>query len=555
MDDRIKTLQQHSDDLYQKRWNLMSVWQEMADNFYPQRADFTTLRNVGRDFAALLSTSYPLMVREELGNQFSTMLRPNDQPWFSASTSREDKIDNEGKRWLEWATNIQRRAMYDRVTQIVRATKEGDHDFATFGQCVISNEINRNSNSFLYRCWHLRDVVWAETYDGRCLPVYRKWAPPVCELNQYFKGKLSAAAMEQLKKSPYDIWRARHAIVDASEYESPAGKKWKTPYVSIWWEENDGHILEEIGTYNRFYIIPRWSTVSGSQYAYSPSVVAAMPDARLIQSMTLVLLEAGEKATNPPLVAVQEAIRSDVQVFAGGITWVDAEYDERTGEALRPMNLDYHGIPTGVNMREDIKKTLSDAFYLNKIQLPPIDKEMTAYETGQRIQQYIRNALPLFEPMEMEYNSALCEQTFDLGMRAGLFGDPRNIPASIRGLDIRFTFESPLHKAIEKQKGPTFLEAGEYLDKAIAVDPTVVHTIDIKTALRDVLDGIGAPAKWINSIQKAQELDDAAAKQQQIQQTLATVNAGADTAKKIADAGQALQPITGSASQRVNNLT
>jgi hypothetical protein len=39
---------------------------------------------------------------------------------------------------------------------------------------------------------------------------------------------------------------------------------------------------------------------------------------------------------------------------------------------------------------------------------------MTAYEVGQRIQEYIRGALPLFEPMEMEYNGALCERTFEI---------------------------------------------------------------------------------------------------------------------------------------------
>jgi hypothetical protein len=36
---------------------------------------------------------------------------------------------------------------------------------------------------------------------------------------------------------------------------------------------------------------------------------------------------------------------------------------------------------------------------------------MTAYEVGQRVQEYIRNALPIFEPMEMEYNAALCDES------------------------------------------------------------------------------------------------------------------------------------------------
>jgi hypothetical protein len=36
----------------------------------------------------------------------------------------------------------------------------------------------------------------------------------------------------------------------------------------------------------------------------------------------------------PPLVATQDAIKSEVDLSAGGITWIDREYDERLREAL-----------------------------------------------------------------------------------------------------------------------------------------------------------------------------------------------------------------------------
>ena len=50
-------------------------------------------------------------------------------------------------------------------------------------------------------------------------------------------------------------------------------------------------------------------------------------------AMTLTLLEAGEKVVNPPLVATEQVVRSDVAIFAGGITWIDAEHDDRLGPA------------------------------------------------------------------------------------------------------------------------------------------------------------------------------------------------------------------------------
>jgi len=45
---------------------------------------------------------------------------------------------------------------------------------------------------------------------------------------------------------------------------------------------------------------------------------------------------------------------------------------------------------------------LAEAFYINKLRLPPPQGDMTAFEVGQRVEEYVRAALPLFEPMDQE---------------------------------------------------------------------------------------------------------------------------------------------------------
>lgn len=554
METRIKTLNEHGDTLFSQRAPLLSFWQEANDNFYPQRADYTTSRSIGRDFAALLTTSYPIMVREELGSQISTMLRPSSQEWFQMGITRDDKLDSEGKKWLEWATRYMRRAMYDPSSQFTRATKEGDQDFVTIGQCIVSTELNRDLNGLLYRCWHPRDVVWSETYDGVTMPIYRNWQPTLDEYRKLFKGKISSKAEDAWKKSPYDKIKVRHVIISAEDYEAPVGKKWKTPYVSIYYEVDTGYVNEEVGRHSKMYTVPRWQTVSGSQYAYSPAIVAALPDARLIQAMTLTILEAGEKSSNPPLVATQEAIRSDVQAYAGGITWVDNEYDEKMGEAIRPMNLDFRGLPMGVQILDSTKRAIAEAFYLNKLTMPQGGPEKTAYEVSQMIQQYIRQALPLFEPMEMEYNGGICKETFEVMKHApGGFGNPNDIPKSLRGRDINFSFESPLHQAIDKEKVAIFQSTRALLAQAVSLDPSSAAMIDVQVSLRDALEGNGTPESWIRTKEQMAKIDAAAHQDQQTQEMLSTINQGADTAKKIGDAGASLQPVSGS-SPAANNI-
>jgi len=532
----IKKLVAQGDQLFSSRGTLMMLWQEIAENFYPERADFTVKREIGDDYAGNLTTSYPLLVRRELGDSISSMLRPRGQEWFAISIEDETGLDNSGRQWLEWATGVQKRAMYDRMSQFVRATKEGDHDFAAFGQPVISVEIDWSTTSLLYRNWHLRDVAWCERYNGMIGDIHRNWCPDVRTLAKIFgKDKLHANVTKLVDKEPYRKIKCRHIVLPTEQYDGD--QRYRTPYVSIYVDLENNHLISEVASWSQIYCIPRWQTVSGSQYAYSPAAVAGLPDARLLQAMTLTLLEAGEMAVRPPMIATKEAIRGDVALYAGGITWADAQYDERLGEVLRPLNQDKSGLPFGLEVSEEKKQMLAQAFYLNKLSLPPAGEgEMTAYETSQRIQEYIRNALPLFEPMEVEYNGALCEMTFDALMRVGAFGPMDEFPQSLRGENVRFKFESPLHQAIERQKGQKFIEAKGLLREAAELDGSATAVVDARLALREALSGIGVPAKWMRSEDDVEAYAQQQAQQQKAQEALALAQQGADVAKTASEA-------------------
>lgn len=542
-----KSLIAQGDHLFTKRQSLLSLWQEISDNFYPERADFTVTRTLGSDYADHLSTSYPLLVRRDLGNSLSTMMRPNSLDWFAMRCEREEYEDQPAKEWLEWATGVQRRAMYDRRSLFTRASKESDHDIASFGQSVKTIELNSEANGLLFRCWHLRDVAWAENEEGKIDTVHRKWAPTAADLVRTFRNKPKASLHSKIgemmvgaNKTPYATVNCRHIVMPAWCCDDDFPGKGKVDYVEIYLDVDNNHVIECTGLSYFKYVIPRWQTVSGSQYSFSPATVCGLPDARLLQAMTRTLIEAGEKFTNPPMIAVQEALRSDVAIYAGGITWVDSEYDERLGEVLRPLTQDKSGMPIGEAMAGDIRSLLQEAFFLSKLSLPVTGPEMTAYEVAQRVQDYIRQAAPLFEPLEDEDNGAVCETTFELMMRFGAFGRVEDIPQSIRGKDIGFRFQSPLHEAIERQKGNKFMEAKALLADTLALDPTADANIDVTTAFRDTLMSIGIPAKWVRSEDEAAKVIADREEQAQAQQLIQAMGQGAEVAQKIGDASQAL---------------
>jgi hypothetical protein len=532
----IKAIKDHSEQLFSKRSSLLSLWQDISENFYPERADFTTIRNVGDEMARNLMTSYPVIARRQLGDSFGAMLRPSAKEWFKVGTNRPDKEDTVGKQWLEWAGKFAKNVMYDRRGMFSRATKEADHDFAAFGQACLSIEMNPQRNGLLYRSWHLRDVAWMEGPTGAIETVYRKWKPTCAELVKLFPKTVHQKVREKMVKEPFAEVNVIHCVMPSEDYAGmEGGKQFRQPFVSCYIDVDNDCEMECVGAWTAYYVIPRWSTVSGSQYAHSPAVVAGLPDGRLIQQVTRVLLEAGEKATNPPMLAVQEAIRGDVSIYAGGITWVDAEYDERLGEVLRPLTQDKSGLGFGMEMMQDLRTQLSDAFYLSKLNLPPVGgPDMTAYEVGQRVQEFIRNALPLFEPMEQDYNGQVCDQTLELMLHAS--PELRNsVPKNLQGAEIRFTFESPLKDAIEKIKVGQFMEAQQVLAAAIQLDPSVALVLDNQKATRDVLGAV-VPAAWLRTDAEAQAMAAEQQAQQQSAQLLAMMEQGSVVAKNLGEA-------------------
>ena len=311
--------------------------------------------------------------------------------------------------------------------------------------------------------------------------------------------------------------------------------------MSLWIDADNQHVMEETGSWSRKYIIPRWVTVPGSQYASSPAVTAALPDARLIQAMTLTLLESAEKFADPPMVATQEAVKGGVELFSGGVTWVDAEYDEKLGDALRPL---YHpaagqGAHLGLQIRADVRQSIDKAFFLDSLSLPPADmRNMTAFEVGQRMSEWIRRAMPIFEPMEFEYNGVICEETFDLLMRNGGFGNLDDLPESLTGADVTFGFESPLHESAERKKSQKFLEAKSVLAEASSLDPKARHMVNASDALRDVLGGIGVPSSWTRD---DAEMEKLAEKDQQNEGMQELLSGGGQAAGAAKDLGAAVK--------------
>lgn len=503
-------LAQLSNELFKRQSRMLPLYQTLAENFYPERADFTNVRAVGSELADNLVDSYPILMRRDLCNSFSAMLRNGE--WFRIGVDGEP--DHLGRMWLDWASQRLMKLFNNRAAAFTRATKEADHDYGTFGNAVLTVERNVKADGLLFRNWHLKDCAWCDGVDGHVEVVTRKWAPTYYDLTRYFPEKaLHKNMIEKARMSPFQEADVRHLVMPSAMAKDEELQE-RFAYVSYFIDMQNMHIIEKVGQRRPYYIIPRFQTIAGSPYAYSPATVAGLPDARTLQAMTFTLLEAGERYARPPIIATQRVIRGDIDLSPDGVTYVDDEYDERLGASLRTLQQDRGGFPIGLEMRDNIVEVLSSAFYLNKISLPEVTREMTAYEVAERMKQFRRENLPLFAPLESEYNGALCEAAFDIALENGLLGSPYDIPESLKGRDVVFRFESPLKDADEEEKEQQFRRTAQLLAEAAQFDPGAVANVDFDTALRDAILGTGSPSRWLRSLETVIDMRTVQAKQQ-----------------------------------------
>lgn len=540
---RARELIAIGDREFSKRGALDRLWQDIAENFCPDLADFTTQVTLGFDLTAHLMTGVPALNLRKLADQLAAMLRPRQKPWMKlAARVKNINDDAVAQQWLEWATERMRQAMYARDANFLRATKLGDRFFAGFGNAVLQPTLNRNRDGLLYRTRHLRDTVWCENSDDRIDAVHRRDKLTAKDIVESFPEKVAQAVRDCLKDEPYREFQIRHMVVPA-DYESDKVKnRARFPYTSYYVDVENETILEEVPQKRLGYVIPRWSFGMFRQYAVSPATMLALPDARLLQQMSVSLLEATEKATNPPLIATEEAVRGDMQIWAGGVTWVDREYDGRLS-ALRPIEQDFRGVSHGLQMLADVREVMKQTFYLNELHLPELSaKQMTAFETQARISEYLHNALPLFEPMETDYNGGLCEETFELLLENGAFGSPMDMPEILQGADIHFEFESPLQATAERVKVEAYNEVMAMLANTLAINPDAAMNLDLNKMWRDAVGGTQAPSDWVRDEDVVQQLAAARDKQMQAQKMLAGVSQAGAAAEQL---GRGAQEVMG----------
>ena len=500
-DDTGRELCRISDGLYSKKTQWDQLCQELAENYYPMRADFTTELNLGDDFALDIMDSYPVQANAQLADSIEAMLRQGD--WFKVSTGDDDRDKRPGNaRALHRVTMLLRNMLADPRSRVMQAMKEADHDYITFGQAVLSWHTSRDRMFGFLEAHHPRDFAFLlspeKQVDTGFLKV-RKTAREI--MARIDSGKWTGTPHPDIKRSaenePDREIELRHCVMPMDEvYGSDRvakRKMGKHQYCSIYFDVEHETTFSSKGTPFFNYQVSRYRTLGTWPWGFSPVALQTLPDARMSQSLAAIFLEQGEKALDPPMIGAGDVFRNDINLWSGGFTMVDLADDRKLSDVMSVVDTSKN-MAVGFEMRAEQKNIVAEGFLLNRLMLPNT-KEMTAYETGIRLDEFRRAALPFFSPIEVEHHAPMLSGALNLAFSQGWIR-PEELPEELHGQNISYRFQTPLNDAEGQKTVAAFQQAVANIGAMADIDPTVKDLIDWAEASLDAVRGGGAPPTW-----------------------------------------------------------
>lgn len=486
-------------------WHTLA--QELAEAFFPERASFMT-EIVGDEYYRTKYDGTPIMMRWRLGNAIGAMSRGRGREWFSVQhfpiwLNEDDAVAS----WNQDATDVMRSVFYDPRAKAAPALTLSDQDYATFGWSPIKITENKDANGVLFRCYHPKDVAPEANEEGDIDVTHERLCLTGRVLLRKFgeRGDLPQKMRRAAEKAPLDDFHLQGCIFPVDEYE-PSKRKRPPPgakFVALYLDPDSERVVQEEYFYTFPWVHRRWlQAIAGSPVALSPCAMVALADAHMSQDIGLTLIEAMQKAADPPVQIAGSSIEGPLDLAPSGQNYINRRFDFRNGDAIR--KIETGAMPQyALEFQKGTREYLGQAWLVNLLTLPQ-DRQLTAYEAERILDQDAREAAPIFEPMEND-NAAMMSRTYSIADRWRSFL-PR--PPKLSKAEVRYDFETPVSLALKRLRSQQAMQAVAVVERFGALELSFGKTraykrVDVDRMLKDAVRGIG-PQNWIRDDREAE---------------------------------------------------
>lgn len=503
------------------RGQFEAAWRQCSDYVLPR------LGRDRRNPGLIFDSTAPLALGR-FASALEAILTPRGQKWHGlspvpAGLERNSRVAAylEEVRDLIFANRLDPEANF--YNQIVEAYLSlGVHGTAVL---LVDEEPGQGLR---YQCIPIYEVYLAQNAAGRVDTVFRAYRLTARQAAAEFGDSLPEEICRDAE-SPANMEREHefiHGVFPRGDFDPRRHDALNMPWASVHLARGRRRIVRESGYRTMPYAVSRFTVAPGEVYGRSPAM-EVMPDIVQVNAMKKTMLRAAEKMVNPPLLTPEDDVLTAFSLKAGSINY--GGLDEQGRQRVVPLQIGGN-LPIGMEMINEARQTINEAFYINLFQILVETPQKTATEVMERAQEKAQLLAPVMGRQQSELLRPIIEREVDILSAAGVIPPPPEEMARLGG-EVLPRYESSMAAALAGSEGTAVLQAFQGLAALAQHQPDVLDNIDFDQAGRIIIRSFGAPAAICRDEASVEQMrreksEAAAGQEEQLAQMMGGVEAG-----------------------------
>lgn len=512
-------------------------WQEVAERCLPRGADFSGEIRDGQKKSDKAVDSTPIFALERFAAAMESVITPRTQTWHGLQNERFAD-DPEVQKYYEEVTRILFRLRYAPWANFANQMSENYISQGAFGNgCIYVDEIP--GKGMRYLTYHLRELYFEENYQGIVDLVHRKFKLSARQAVQQFgKENLPESIQRASENNPLAKFEFIHRVcpnedIQYTDNGEPRADHTGMPIASFYISKDGQKIVQRGGYHTMPYCIGRYHKSAGETYGRGPGMTA-LPDIKVLNEMNRETMIGAQLANRPPVMVADDGALDAFNLTPGAVI---PGAVSSSGTPLAVPFTSGAQPSLGLEMMDQKRKLINDAFLVNLFQILVENPQMTATEAMLRAQEKGQLLAPTAGRIMSEQLGPMIHREIDILGRNGLLPEP---PQQLidAGMEYDIDYKSPLVRMQRADEGQGVLTTLGVVSQIAQFDPSALSIIKYGEVVRQLADINGMPLSLLLTEQEEQQVKEAQAQQQQLNNLLNAAPNIATAADKLASAQQ-----------------
>jgi hypothetical protein len=532
MDSRAEEAIREQEQMSGDRGVWEEHWREIAERVLPREDWFqASNKTPGEKRTEKVFDATAGLALERFAAAMESMLTPRTMKWHKLTVQDTELAGNQSvQKYLDEVTNILFQVRYSPRSNFASQVHENYMSLGAFGTGALFVD-DIIGFGLRYKSVHLSEIFFSENHVGMVDKVHRKFELTARQAaERWGVDKLADKIKTALEKSPEQKFEYLHCVKPNEDRENRRKDYRGMKYISYYICLTSRMIMSE-GGYNTFpYAVSRYVTAPKEIYGRSPAMTV-LPDIKMINEMSKTVIRAAHKIVDPPLLLQEDGVLQAFNTRPGALNY--GGVDDQGRQVVQALQSNAR-VDIGMDMMEQRRKVINDAFLITLFQILVDAPSMTATEAMLRAQEKGALLAPTMGRQQSEMLGPLIERELDILARSGIL-PPMPKALADRGGDVEIQYVSPLNRSQRAEEGVAILRTLEAIAPIAQLDPSVMMRFNPDAIVKELAEINGVPAKILRSDEEIAEMRQQQAQQAEAQALLQAAPIAANSAKTLAE--------------------